>query len=183
MPSSLGLPPVVACRGVRPSQAARSRPRPKLAASPTAAVSAVALMTPIPGIVDRRRAASSARAIRTNSASKAAIRSSRLRHSARKSSIRKPHARRQPGIVLIGENPKHIFQLAPTLSNDDAALQQQCAQVIDQRRALRQARPRRCSAWMSDCASLFTGTNRIVGRVAASAIASASWSSFLFAFT
>jgi len=36
---------------------------------------------------------------------------------------------------------------------------------------------------MSDCASLLTGTKRIVGRVAASAIASASWSSFLFALT
>ena len=31
----------------------------------------------------------------------------------------------------------------------------------------------RCSAWTSDCASLFTGTKRIVGRVAAAAIASA----------
>lgn len=31
------------------------------------------------------------------------------------------------------------------------------------------------------CASPLTGTKRMVGRVAASAIASASWSSFLFA--
>jgi hypothetical protein len=36
---------------------------------------------------------------------------------------------------------------------------------------------------MSDCGSVFIGTKRIVGRVAASAIASASWSLFLFAFT
>jgi Helix-turn-helix domain len=49
MPSRRGLPPVVACRGTNPSHAARSRPRAKVWASPTAATSAVALSTPIPG--------------------------------------------------------------------------------------------------------------------------------------
>jgi len=37
--------------------------------------------------------------------------------------------------------------------------------------------------WEPDCGSLLIGTKRIVGRVAASAIASASRSSFVFAFT
>ena len=55
MPRSFGLPPVVCCRGTSPSQAARSRPRRKAAPLPTAATSAVALRTPIPGIVIRTR--------------------------------------------------------------------------------------------------------------------------------
>src|SRR5271165_1602581 len=38
MPRSFGLPPVVNCRGTRPSQAARSRPRSKLSACPMAAI-------------------------------------------------------------------------------------------------------------------------------------------------
>ena len=41
----------------------------------------------------------------------------------------------------------------------------------------------RCSVCMSNCSWLFSSTNRIVGRVAASAIASASRSSFFWAFT
>jgi hypothetical protein len=41
----------------------------------------------------------------------------------------------------------------------------------------------RCSAWTSDCAWLFTSTNRIVGRVTASAIALRHSSSLFCAFT
>ena len=41
----------------------------------------------------------------------------------------------------------------------------------------------RCSVCWSSCASDFSATNRMVGRVAASAIASASRSSFFCAFT
>ena len=47
-PEKRGFPPVVACRGTRPSQAARSRPRAKVRASPTAATSAVAFNAPMP---------------------------------------------------------------------------------------------------------------------------------------
>lgn len=48
MPRSLGLPPVVACRGTRPSQAARSRPRAKVRAFPTAATKAIKFNGPDP---------------------------------------------------------------------------------------------------------------------------------------
>src|SRR5204863_1496522 len=82
MPSSLGLPPVVACRGTSPSQAARSRARAKLRASPTAATSAVAFKAPIPGMVDSRLAATSLRVAATNSASNDAIRRSSSDHCA-----------------------------------------------------------------------------------------------------
>src|SRR3954469_18027670 len=61
IPSSFGLPPLVICRGTNPSQAARSRPRPKVSALPIAATSAVAFSGPIPGIVNSSRAASSVR--------------------------------------------------------------------------------------------------------------------------
>jgi hypothetical protein len=80
IPSSLGVPPVVAWRGTSPSQAARSRPRPKVRPSPIAATSAVAFSTPTPGMVASRRAAGSLRAIPANSSSRAAIRRSRSRH-------------------------------------------------------------------------------------------------------
>ncbi len=45
--------------------------------------------------------------------------------------------RRQAFIGLVGEDGKCILQLAPPLRHHDAALQQQRAQVVDQRRALR----------------------------------------------
>ena len=43
-------PPVPSCRGTRPSQAANSRPDLKAAGSPIAAMTAVAVRTPTPGI-------------------------------------------------------------------------------------------------------------------------------------
>lgn len=95
-----------------------------------------------------------------------------------------PHPQRQTGFALVGGDRKRGLQLVPAMCDDDAALQQQRAQTVDQCGALCHQRERaRCKDWMSDCASLLTGTKRIVGRVAASAIASASWSSFLLAFT
>jgi len=41
----------------------------------------------------------------------------------------------------------------------------------------------RCAAWMSCCSTDLTGTKRMVGRLAASTIASASLLSFLFVLT
>jgi len=88
MPNKRGLPPVVACRGTRPSHAARLRPRAKVSASPTAAISAVALSAPIPGMLVSRRAASSRFASTANSASNAAILSSSASYRVSMSSIR-----------------------------------------------------------------------------------------------
>src|ERR1039458_4814608 len=58
MPSSFCRPPVEYSRGTRPSQAANSRPLPNAAPLPIAAISAVAVTGPMPGIASRRRHAS-----------------------------------------------------------------------------------------------------------------------------
>ena len=58
MRPSLSLPPLECCRGTRPSQAESCRPDRNCAPSPIVATSAVAVMTPTPGIVARRRLAS-----------------------------------------------------------------------------------------------------------------------------
>ena len=51
---SLGLPPVVCCRGTRPSQAEKSRPRRKLSIGGAKAWMARAVIGPTPGIVISR---------------------------------------------------------------------------------------------------------------------------------
>lgn len=55
IPSSFGLPPVVAWRGTSPSQAEKSRPPRKPSAVLTAATRAVAVSGPIPGTSAPRR--------------------------------------------------------------------------------------------------------------------------------
>src|SRR5215213_6017373 len=57
---SFCLPPVDVCRGVSPSQAAKSRPARKPSGAGTRAVIAVAAIGPMPGIVISRRATGSA---------------------------------------------------------------------------------------------------------------------------
>src|SRR3954471_5556958 len=57
---SLCLPPVDVCRGVSPSQAAKSRPARQPSRARTRAVMAVAAIGPMPGIVISRRATGSA---------------------------------------------------------------------------------------------------------------------------
>src|ERR1051326_9230744 len=47
-------PPVLCCRGTRPSQAAKSRPRPKASPVLIAATMPVAMIGPIPGTLIRR---------------------------------------------------------------------------------------------------------------------------------
>ena len=74
---SLGLPPVVCCRGTRPSQAEKSRPRRKLSIGGAKAWSAIALIGPIPGIVISRAASSSWRAQARSSFSNPSIFESR----------------------------------------------------------------------------------------------------------
>lgn len=48
---SLGFPPVVCCRGTRPSQAAKSRPRLMVAIGGAKASIAAAVIGPIPGML------------------------------------------------------------------------------------------------------------------------------------
>ena len=56
---SLGLPPVVCCRGTRPSQAEKSRPRRKLSIGGAKVWSAIAPIGSIPGMVMSRATCSS----------------------------------------------------------------------------------------------------------------------------
>ncbi len=62
IPRSLGFPPVEYCRGTRPKKAASSCPERKTLPSPIAAIRAVAVSGPTPGIVMRRCDAGSKRA-------------------------------------------------------------------------------------------------------------------------
>ena len=68
--------PGVCAPWATPSHAARSRPCSKVSALPTAAIRAVEIVTPTPGIVTSRRASSFSFAQRTNSASNCPIRRS-----------------------------------------------------------------------------------------------------------
>ena len=74
IPPSLCLPPLECSRGVRPSQAARSRPRSKAFPLPIAATRAVAVCGPIPGTSSSRRQASLAFASAASSSSMSRIR-------------------------------------------------------------------------------------------------------------
>ena len=70
---SFCLPPVDLCRGVRPSQAAKSRPLAKVSAGGARAAIAVAEIGPMPGMVISLRDTSSSRARRAISLSRSAI--------------------------------------------------------------------------------------------------------------
>lgn len=70
---SRSLPPLECWRGVRPTQAAKSRPLEKLSTGGAKVVIAAAVTAPTPGIVVSRRAASSALARRRSSVSRPAI--------------------------------------------------------------------------------------------------------------
>src|SRR2546425_9630645 len=66
IPSSFCLPPVVCSPGTTPSQAANSRPLRKAAPLPIAAMTAVAVIGPMPGIATSRRQALSSLSKRRN---------------------------------------------------------------------------------------------------------------------
>src|SRR5215217_296163 len=133
MPSSFGLPPVVCCFGTSPSHAPRSRPRLKEPASPIAATSAVALRTPMPGIVVSRRAAASERASSTNSALSDAIRRSRSRHSARMSTTSWCMRPLRCEGRIIEKGIQRPLERASAGGEDVAALQQDRPQLIEER--------------------------------------------------
>ena len=135
IPRSRGLPPVVNCRGTRPSQAARSRPRLNASAFPTEATKAVAFKGPIPGIVDSSLIEASVRARSANSASNAPIRLSRQRHSSRISSI--SNLTTAADRNLTGEKLVNLtFELAASLRNYNSPFEKDRAKLVDQRRAL-----------------------------------------------
>lgn len=70
------------------------------------------------------------------------------------------------------------------LRNRDSALAEQSSGLVDECRALvDQQLTTRCTAFMSCCSTGLTGSNFMLGRDAASTMASASWRSFLFVLT
>jgi hypothetical protein len=112
-----------------------SRPFAKALASPTAATSAVALTGPIPGTLESRRILASVRAISTSSASKALMRVEafplvkEILHEGAD-----PTA--ETGGVTLEELAYVVLEPAPSLRDDDAALEQQGPQVVDERGSL-----------------------------------------------
>ena len=90
---------------------------------------------------------------------------------------------RQRGVGIF-DVPDQRAGVRDALGYDVAILGQMSAQSVDALRALmHQQVPRRNTTALACCASLLTGTNRMLGRVAASQIASASAASFFCRFT
>src|SRR6202044_1890905 len=118
--------------GTRPSHAARSRPRSKLSAWPTAATRADATIAPTPGIVVSRWASSFSFAQRTNSASKAASRRSSSGPLRAGVLDEQDHAWTQyRSAPLIHQHGQELLELPLALRRDYSSLQQNGAQLID----------------------------------------------------
>ena len=175
-PGRRGLPPVVDWRGTRPSHAARSRPRAKELALPTAAIRAVAIVTPTPGMDVNRRASSFSLAQDTNSASKSAMRRSSSCHCAIMSAINVRIRRLRPqsscSPIKVARYRSSFF--LPCGTTDPRSSRMARNWLIREVRSPTNQSRARCSVCMSSCASFFSSTNRMVGLVAASAIPSAS---------
>src|SRR5215203_710716 len=133
IPSSRGFPPVVAWRGTSPSQAARSLPRANVSALPIAATRAVAFITPTPGMLARRRVLPGVACELVVEHCNAAVELAPLRlHILNQD----PHARADTKHFAIGQHlGQTLLQLAAALRNNDSALEQNGAKLIDQRRA------------------------------------------------
>jgi hypothetical protein len=86
------------------------------------------------------------------------------------------------GASVVMRCAVHLQHESP-LWHNDAAFQQEGPQLADRRRSLaQQPVTRAVQAPMSSCVSLLSSTNRVLGRSATSAIASASRPSFFCAF-
>ena len=179
IPKSFGLPPVVDWRGTRPSQAARSRAWSNVSPLPIAAISAEVISTPTPGIDNSSDASSFVFANVANSASNSPMRRSSSVHCARMSST---------SLIRRALRPTHSPS-SNSATSFCSSLRRPCATMIPRsnkmarswlisavRSATRRSRAR-CSVCRSSCSWHFSSTRRMVGRVAASAMASASRSS------
>gem|GEM_PF-2138258 len=180
IPINLALPPVVTCRGTNPSHAARSRPLPKLLPVPTAATSAVAIVGPMPGISISLCISASVLASALISASMAATRSL-ITSNSDAMSVRSRSILGERSAVPSAANLASSFWKTwrPVPTRMPRSIRKPRPWLI--KRVLSDTRRSRarCRAWRSSCSSDLIATNDIVGRVAASAIASASRSSFL----
>ena len=152
---------------------------------PTAATSAVAFSTPIPGLDTNRRAASLSRASSMNSRSNASIAVSSSLHSSRISAT-SCRIRLFDHELRIDEHAcrRHARVCgAPGLWSMPRSNSIARSWLIRFVRSATRRERTRCRVWTSSCCWVFISTKRIVGREAASAIPSASRSSFLCAFT
>lgn len=177
------LPPDDFCLGVSPSQTAKSRPLPKLSAVGASASSAVAQITPMPGIVIRRFAVSSRRARARKSLSSQPICSpseAMCVSSILQSPITEGGRRSSEPLTASASRAMWTGPLGATTPYSDMCPRSALIACV----RYRTSRSRVLNAIPDACFStLFTATNRIVGRDAASAIASASAASFLLRLT
>ena len=184
MPSKVVLPPVEFCRGTRPSQAARSRAFRNWRASPTAAINAVAPIGPMPGIVMSRRAVSSfAASTSTCRETTASLISTVL--SSSQSSLRRPRIARVRSFVssVMMRAMSSLNAPVPGRMGIHTQGRKRAFGRLGWVRLPTKRSRTRCKACKSICSQDLISTNRIVGRVTASAMASASRASFLFDFT
>ena len=181
--ASRSFPPVEFCRGTSPSQAEKSRPRRKLAIGGEKAWIADAVIGPTPGMLISRLASSSWRALvrslRSNSpivVLRPAICPSRIPLNSRTAS-----GRPEPGFATADASRATC---AGTLGGNDAEFRQMAAQRVDRLRALANQQISRAEQHPPGLLPFrLHGDKSIVGRDAASQIASASASSFLWRLT
>lgn len=87
-------------------------------------------------------------------------------------------------MLIILDQTNECADARLTLARDDSELRKMCTQGVDHIVRLRTSSNRaRYNINTLRCSSLFTGTKRIVGRVTASQISSASDASFFCRFT
>lgn len=132
---SLGLPPVVCCRGTRPSQAEKSRPRRKLSIGGAKACSAIAVTGPIPGIFINRTVSSSSRALARSSTVEFIDLVIELVDSSDQQPAQLDDCPRQARVPVF-ENPGQLPDPGPALRSDHAILGQVTPKHIDRLRTL-----------------------------------------------
>ena len=182
---SFCLPPVECCSGVRPSQAAKSRPRLKVCSGGASAAIAVAMIGPCRGW-------SSVAWLLVSSLARRAISTVQQASSSDPASAAAPRARKGSSAPLREQFglwdprlPRSACHMGRALRDDQAKFGKMATQGVDDLGPLthQQIAGTKYNGRSLCAAALFTATNRIVGRCAASQIASASAASFFCRFT
>ncbi len=184
MPSNFCLPPVEHSRGTIPTQAARSRPFRNALPLPTAAIRAVAVTGPTPGIAVSRWQASSSFAVFWMTASICSMRAvscSSSTWSCANRTRKAPDNRNSASSRIRGScSCTWLRPLGRVNPRSRSRLRIWLTTAV---RRITQRSRTRCRACKSSCSSVLIGTNRILGRCTASAMASASRKSLLLVCT
>ena len=183
IPPSLSLPPLEFCFGTSPIQAAKSRAERKPFGSGTLATRAVASAGPTPGMASSRRLD----LVGPMPCHDHAVELQDLRFDTLKLSSQQHEAAhgifRQTLVVGISDHVQQVLDAVAADRRHDTEFGQVRADGIDQRVCCLMkiagcdAAPERC------CSVVLISTNRMLGRVTASQIASASAASFFCRFT